>query len=298
VVRFFDEKEDFKESNMILDESPKEQYEILTVSEGTPSQMSFLRQDEYREIAREALINLLKITGQNANWDYLYEHDGVKIWRKKQLGPNTIGCKGTCRVDASPLSTLRLLQDYQNRSQWDDLCNDAEIIEAISDSVNILRISYRSSNWWWGSKTDICAVGQSRVLPDGTCLLALSSVQHPKCGLASGYVRAKLILCGWIVRPYIPRSEKDSPISPSEVLMNSRTPVRNKKELEKPSPKEEPKRSEVTTVMIMDLRQKFPAPFLNRMSTTYPANHLSNLKMLVKSKQTMRQRFRELDLFF
>jgi len=72
--------------------------------------------------------------------------------------------------------------------------------------------------------------------------------------------------------------------------------LKDSKELKKL--KEEPKSSEVTTVMIMDLRQKFPGAFLNRMTTTYPANHLKNLRLLVRSKQSIKQRFRELDLFF
>jgi len=147
----------------------------------------------------EGISKLLSYCDQE--WKFVSNSDNVTI--SKLVGPKVPGvstcAKGVGMLPAPPVVVANFLRDYSRRCEWDSLFNEMAKIETINGFTQVIRTSYKPL--WPASARDLCTMTHLRALANGTVVILIRSLEHPKCPEVKDYVRGEISLAGFIMKP-------------------------------------------------------------------------------------------------
>ena len=83
--------------------------------------------------------------------------------------------------------------------KYSDTLIDSDVVENLEMDTTVIYNSYKGKMMVSGR--DFCMVTQVYVEDDGTIIYGTSSIEHPKCPPVKKFVRADLIIGGWIFTP-------------------------------------------------------------------------------------------------
>ncbi len=77
------------------------------------------------------------MTSANA-WDFMYEKDGIKVYRRTIKGSPIVGFRGETIIYNQPEKVLAVLMDNDHRLEWVDRLEQSDILKRISEKEYIV----------------------------------------------------------------------------------------------------------------------------------------------------------------
>mmetsp|Transcript_40612 Transcript_40612/g.73111 ORF Transcript_40612/g.73111 Transcript_40612/m.73111 type:complete len:323 (+) Transcript_40612:60-1028(+) len=136
-------------------------------------------------------------------WSLNREVEGTEIYTKQDPDKPFSNFKAICMLEAREgiHELVAGLSNAQNRKHWDEMFLDSEKLEEHSPyyRVNYTQIEAQSL---LTSRRDLCLIGRVRWEKDGSCLMLIEDSDDPALNMGRpGFVRAKMLIGGYIIRP-------------------------------------------------------------------------------------------------
>ena len=145
---------------------------------------------------------------QTDGWRFLDNKNDIMTYQCMTSDNSTVACvKGIGNIEAPPATIAEFVCDNENRKRFDDNFNDYEMIEKVKNNIEILRLRFKASGIFRTSKRDFCVIKAHKVLSDGTHMVMARSIGHAGCPESKDYVRARLYVGGWVIRPSFNNSD-------------------------------------------------------------------------------------------
>lgn len=137
------------------------------------------------------------VAGPEDGWKHHSVQHGIEI-AMKDMG-DAMATRGVT-VFPFPIRTVHWYVTYiEKRLDWDPLFDGFSVVEEVSPVCKVTRL------WFKGvvttSPRDFCNVGKRWIDPDGRHVLVNTAVEHKKCPDASGYVRGRCEMAGFVLEP-------------------------------------------------------------------------------------------------
>lgn len=135
-------------------------------------------------------------------WNFKAEGDGVKIYVKQDpsLPFTTFKAIGVLPVREGIFELIEGLGDVEQRPKWDDMVLNAEIKERHFPFYQVSYSQIKSPSILICNR-EMLALGRMRWEEDGGALMALKAITDPDYPEQPGYVRAEMVVGGYIIRP-------------------------------------------------------------------------------------------------
>jgi len=155
--------------------------------------------NKYLELCEAQVAVLLKEDTLKEGWAFSHEEKDIAVWTKTMEG--TICLKAVGVVNASPTDVLAVLADANKRKWYDDTLEHCKLLEDVDEHTQVVYSSFKTQQLCRTAMRDIVAVSYWRRLPNGFGVLVAKSVEHAAAAVKTGYVRADLVHCGWVIKP-------------------------------------------------------------------------------------------------
>ncbi|CAG8800248.1 14751_t:CDS:2, partial [Racocetra persica] len=156
---------------------------------------------DYYNNAKKAL-ELLKLLVNNWDgWGLYAESKGAKIYQKDSGKPMPY-LRGDVTIYGGfyPTDILSYINNLDSRKLWDGRYEDGSIIERYSYDNVLTRVAMKGT--FPLSGRDFIAISITERDPaTGTIWVASTSIVDPRVPESKKYVRANLIIAGWVLRP-------------------------------------------------------------------------------------------------
>lgn len=135
-------------------------------------------------------------------WQYLYSHDGVKVYRRNSLSNGHQCVKGVGVIRIPPHQLFNNVWNLDNRCSYDDTLEEGRVVSTISPNIEALYLRLKPMRKRHKTQMDYCVMQHHRELPGGILCVVLRSIEHEDCPSPPKYcVRSKMYPSGWILRP-------------------------------------------------------------------------------------------------
>jgi len=155
----------------------------------------------FKAATNEEFDQFVALCDSTAHWSSIVDNKSVKVWTQpsKESSINIVKVWAVFE-DIAPEVLYDMLHDPDYRRVWDDRMIDGYNIEQIDDCNDVGYYSVKIGPMV--SNRDFVNQRSWRVHPEGKEFLIMNhSVIHPNKPPQSGYVRAKSILTGYLIRP-------------------------------------------------------------------------------------------------
>jgi hypothetical protein len=146
--------------------------------------------------AKENVDKLLKLA-DHPNWKHITSKGNDCYSMDAEGGLKCI--KGEGMINYSPQEVYEYLSREGVQKDYDDQFAEGGTIEELSMKVKYLFSRFKGV--FMVSGRDFCFLGITVHFPDGRIIIAVSSAEHKDCPPVKKYVRAELIIGGWILTP-------------------------------------------------------------------------------------------------
>ncbi|ELP88101.1 phosphatidylcholine transfer protein, putative [Entamoeba invadens IP1] len=149
---------------------------------------------------KDFFFDFKKVLDDDEGWNVSEDKNGTTVLFRDASNEETLQIKlrSTALKDIPAEVIHDVLQDPEYRATWDESMKEQKLVEQIDENTEIgyysvkmpLTIANRDwvnmRSWWFDEKK-------------GIYIITNHSVDHPKCGEVSGFVRAKSLKTGYIV---------------------------------------------------------------------------------------------------
>ncbi|KAJ4454848.1 hypothetical protein PAPYR_10357 [Paratrimastix pyriformis] len=160
--------------------------------------MSFLREytlPNHDEILQQFLAELdnpdweepVEVNNTNISLRNMFEYGGIRAWKAVGL------------IKRPPPDVLRELMNVSTRKLWDPLCIQAQPVETVDAQADIVQLSFRSGP---AAPRDFCLWRHKITQPDGTIIILVQSLYHPRAAEQKGFVRGNVPIAGYRLQPF------------------------------------------------------------------------------------------------
>lgn len=153
---------------------------------------------QYDKIGEDIIQTLIDIE-QDSNWEFIQKQDDVKLYSKKPEAESLPIMMGVGMVEGTPWELLAFIADEKNKTSWDSLYDSGNEVIRVDEVTRIMNERFKAI--WPTSPRDFCNIVTFRVLKEGSIVVAAKSIEHSLCPPSSKYIRAKVIIGGFIFKP-------------------------------------------------------------------------------------------------
>jgi len=156
--------------------------------------------DKYKLATEEDFENFVKQCESTESWIVAHDKDGVKVWYQKHPTEYINIVKMYVEFpDVPPVVLYDVLHDPEYRAVWDEAMIEGFLIEQL-DKVNDIGYYSAKSPVSLVSNRDFVNQRCWKAKEDKEYIIFNHSVQHAKMPDKKGFVRARSILTGYLVR--------------------------------------------------------------------------------------------------
>jgi hypothetical protein len=107
--------------------------------------------------------------------------------------------RGIGTLPFSAATVVELISDVTRRTKFDAMYDFGHEVERIDDYASIHFSSFKMP--WPVSARDFCSITLRARTQDGAWIIAVTSVEHPKCPPRDGSVRGHIVVGGYLIQP-------------------------------------------------------------------------------------------------
>ena len=133
------------------------------------------------------------------SWEEISNSHGIRVLRKEMPGTPLYAFRGTAMVDAPMEKVMWVLADEQHRKEWVDRLEKSIVLESHGPYDSVLYQHFKAPAIV--SDRDFVYRARAHSLANGTAVLKIASVKHPKAPPTVG-VRAELKETSYILKPH------------------------------------------------------------------------------------------------
>ncbi|KAJ4457866.1 putative START domain [Paratrimastix pyriformis] len=132
-------------------------------------------------------------------WTALDTEDGVERWNKTLTGVSQRAFMGVGTINKPADEVLAAILDPERRKTWDPYFLEGRTLADIdADTKVVYQVAAAGGP---ASHRDLCLLRVVHRLPDGKIAVITKSTERPDCPPVSGYVRADMLIGGFVVAP-------------------------------------------------------------------------------------------------
>lgn len=174
--------------------------QVLTVS--IPAPISLVR--PYIDVFANDSVNRILLRDSGADvmpngWIEGPSSNGISVVYGEVAGSKWYTMKTTGMLDVSARKAAQVLMAADMVPKYDDMTKEVKVLEKLNANTEVRLASCKGI--MFTSPRDFCVVTTYREEADGRVIIATRSVDHP-AGHRSGYVRAHMLISGYIVTPH------------------------------------------------------------------------------------------------
>ncbi|CAG8813606.1 14604_t:CDS:2, partial [Racocetra persica] len=155
----------------------------------------------HHDDALKALELLKSLAKDQTNWELYSESKGIKVYQMENPSRPLPSMRGDVTIYGNflPDDVLSYATSLGARKLWDDRFENGTTLERYGPNVALTKSAMKGT--FPISGRDFAMISVIDRDPDGTVWCATTSIVDPKIPENKKYVRAKLILAGWELRP-------------------------------------------------------------------------------------------------
>lgn len=144
------------------------------------------------------LVNVANATEEDG-WTIVGNSKGIGVMKKIPTTGSLVNCiKGTKIINAPPDFILRILMDPQHSTVLDDMLKEVKLIKKVSDSIQLLHLSYKAV--WPTSPRDFSVCNVVGRVDASTRVHAACSIVDSLIPEVKGHVRGDVIAGGYCIK--------------------------------------------------------------------------------------------------
>ena len=155
------------------------------------------------DVADKAFSSLLELSLLSQDsWNFVSEANDVRVFSRELDGSSVKVIKGEGTVEANAELIYSVVSDPYRRQWYDETCTESRVVESLDESTNLVHNCFEARTIFCrAASRDFVFVARSSQLQNGTCVVASKSVDSELVPPLKNFVRARVLLGGWIIRP-------------------------------------------------------------------------------------------------